>query len=233
MKELSVRSIASRAWDLACDHWPIFLLLSFLQGIISSLGVRNNSYELIEIMQNGEKVDSSMLTGLIGISPIWGPVSFLLSCYVGLVTYRYLSNATLTGRTEAPEGKSVWRINFSSFAFYAAIQVLFVACVGFGLVLCLIPGIILFIRWEFALLIAATENVGVDEAFRRSWRLTKNHFWKLLLMNLSFIPITILGLMCCCEGELFTSIMIQFMIVVAYYMLASDSESSEYGSSTC
>lgn len=227
MKEIKVRSIASRSWDFTSNHWPLFLLLAFLQGIAESFGTTNNSSEIITQLSDGESLTPEMLQGIVSISPVWGPISFLLSCYISMVTYRYLKNAVLTNKTEPAEGQSVWRVTLTAFAFFAATLFLMAVCIAIGTVLLLIPGLILFIRLEFAPFIAATENVGVDDAFRKSWRLTKGHFWKLLLMNLSFIPITIVGLLCCCVGVIFSSIMIEFMTVVAYYDLTKEEVEEE------
>jgi hypothetical protein len=49
---------------------------------------------------------------------------------------------------------------------------------GFGLLLCLIPGIFLYVMWSMAAPALMLERLGVMASIRRSWQLVSGSFWR-------------------------------------------------------
>ena len=68
---------------------------------------------------------------------------------------------------------------------------------GFGLLLLIVPGIVLYIRWYCAIPALVIEEIGVGSALGRSWNLVRGYFWRvlglLLLAALLFGAITSLA----------------------------------------
>lgn len=59
---------------------------------------------------------------------------------------------------------------------------------GIGILACIVPGIILFVRWNFANQAVVVERAGPIAAIKRSYWLTAGRFWPLLaIIMLSFI----------------------------------------------
>lgn len=59
---------------------------------------------------------------------------------------------------------------------------------GIGILLCIVPGIILFVRWNFANQAVVVERAGPLAAIKRSYWLTAGRFWPLLaIIMLSLI----------------------------------------------
>ena len=50
----------------------------------------------------------------------------------------------------------------------------------FGLLLCLVPGIFLYVSWALAVPALMVERCGIREAMRRSWRLVTGSRWRVL-----------------------------------------------------
>ena len=221
MKQISIESIVSRAWDLAVKHWPVFVLISIVTSLFGSCGVNYDSTVLTGIGQNPDpQVVAEMLRDAITVTP-WVIVGVLLSLYLGFITYRMLRNAVELGKPYEVL-TDVLKVDLTQFAIFFAVDVCMGIVVGLGTVLCIIPGIFLGVRLVFAPIIAATEDVTFAQAFSRSWDMTKGHFWSLFLLGLTAIGIAIVGLLCCCVGVIFADVIINFMLMVAYLDLKQD-----------
>jgi hypothetical protein len=65
-------------------------------------------------------------------------------------------------------------------------------CVGIGLVLLLVPGIFLAVKWSMTFPAIVAERAGPFAALRRSWELTRGHWWRtfgtlLVVVLISFV----------------------------------------------
>jgi hypothetical protein len=64
-----------------------------------------------------------------------------------------------------------------------------------GLVLPVVPGIILAVRWSIAVPVLLGEETGVIESLRRSWAETKGRFWPTLAASaVAFMPGLLIGI---------------------------------------
>jgi uncharacterized membrane protein len=73
-----------------------------------------------------------------------------------------------------------------------------------GFILFIIPGIILFIKLQFATYLVVDKNMGVFESLSRSWEMTKGVKWNLFLFWLSLLGINIIGFLCLIIGLVIT-----------------------------
>lgn len=218
MKKIVIGDIVSRAWDLAVKHWPIFVLLVLLNSLLGSIGLSVDSSFADNLGQNPDpQVIMQALSEAVTVTP-WLIVGVLISMYIAFVMYRMLRNAVVNGRPYENLVDEL-KIDITQFALFFVVNLLYGIAVGIGFMLCLIPGIFISIRWMFAPYIMATENVGITEAFGRSWQMTKGNFWDLFLLGLVAIGISILGLCACCVGIIFAEVVVDFMLVVAYFVL--------------
>lgn len=223
MKKISIESVVSRSWDLAVKHWPLFVLIAIIEGIFSNFGINYDTSVLTGLGQNPDpQVVAEALSESLSVSP-WLAVGVLVSVYLGFITYRFLRNALSFGKPYEVLGDEL-KIDVTQFAIFFAVELCFGLAVGFGTLLCILPGIFLAVRWMFAPLIAATEDVSFSEAFGRSWKLTEGNFWNLLLLGIVAIGIAIVGFLCCCVGLIFAEVIINFMMVVVYQDLKDQEE---------
>jgi uncharacterized membrane protein len=85
--------------------------------------------------------------------------------------------------------------------FWSIIGLAILATLGItvGIILLIVPGIMLAIRWSVALPACVVENLGPLAAMRRSAELTKGHRWKIfgvfiLILVIVLIAAMIIGL---------------------------------------
>lgn len=89
-----------------------------------------------------------------------------------------------------------------------------------GLVLCIVPGIIIGIRLQFACTrILDDRGCGIIEAIKYSWNITSGNTGTLFLVCLVSLVIVIAGFICCCVGVYASIAWISFTDMVIYFSL--------------
>jgi hypothetical protein len=96
------------------------------------------------------------------------------SCTVTVAQYFVTRGSVSPNHAEFGRGGSFARFFLFSIAGGLAILL--------GLVLLVLPGIFLAVRWAAAAPALISEDLPLGEAFGRSWRGTKTHFWSILLL---------------------------------------------------
>jgi uncharacterized membrane protein len=106
---------------------------------------------------------------------------------------------------EKPEIANLFE--FEGFPVYIGASIVFGIAASIGLVLCIIPGIIVYLIWGFYGFVIADrgESTGFGEAFSRSAEITKGNRWNLLGFGIVLLLINFVGLLLCGIGVLFTS----------------------------
>jgi hypothetical protein len=84
------------------------------------------------------------------------------------------------------------------FLGYLVIAILGVA----GLILCVLPGIYLFVSWKFALPLIADKKLDFWPAMECSRKVVSRHWWKLFGFTLVLLLVNLLGFACCFVGSL-------------------------------
>lgn len=223
MKKLVIGDIVSRAWDLSVKHWPIFVLLILAEGCFSSIGLDYDTSAFSSIDPNASfPVIMEAYNNAFSLSPFF-IIGFLLACYFGYINVRMMRRAAEVG-SPYDSLSDGFKIDIKNFLFYVLIMIAFGLLLGLGYTLCILPGIFLTVRLLFVSVIAATEDVSFGEAFKRSWAITKGHFWELVLLILCSLGIIILGLCACCVGVIFAEVVTNFLFVSAYLTLKENVE---------
>lgn len=101
--------------------------------------------------------------------------------------------------TAAALGLDPIRTASRRFPAIFGLSLLFGIGIVFGLVLLIIPGLLLLVRWSLSLPVLLGEESGVTESLRRSWELTAEH-WMLALavtsvLLLAWTPLLVLALL--------------------------------------
>lgn len=79
---------------------------------------------------------------------------------------------------------------FLNFLLTSLLSGLILLC---GFVLLIIPGIYLLLRLQFAAMFVVDRAMGPIDSIKGSWNLTKGHLRKILLFDLAFVFLNILG----------------------------------------
>ncbi|MDE7377706.1 MAG: hypothetical protein K2N13_01950 [Paraprevotella sp.] len=231
---LSAGSVLSQAWQLACRHFPVFLVTFILSYIVSQLsGSFIDSAALMEIVQSNHGVSPEWLAdeimrqflfGLAGSAIVMMFVSWLLTVYIEVVNYKmYLAAVDY----DKPELGDALKTAYKPFLMFLCASGAYSFIVAVGLCLCVLPGIYLAIRLVFVPILAVDRpRLMFGELFSRSWKLTQGHFFDLLLLGVLAVLVNFVGLICCCVGIIFTSIISGFMFALAYRILSPKEDMS-------
>jgi uncharacterized membrane protein len=122
-----------------------------------------------------------------------GFVSFLLSMisstllYIGLITIYLKAHVD----PKSPQFSDFWRPEL--FWKYLAASILLAVIVIVGLILLIVPGIFFALAFAFTGYLVVDKNMNPVAALKESARLTKGNRWKLLLLGVILVVLTILG----------------------------------------
>lgn len=165
-----------------------------------------------------DEIMRQFLSGLAGSAIVMMFVSWVLAVYIEVVNYKmYLAAVDY----DKPELGGALKTACKPFLMFLCASVAYSFIVVVGLCLCVLPGIYLAIRLVFVPILSVDRpRLMFGELFSRSWQLTKGHFFDLLLLGLLAILVNFVGLICCCVGVIFTSIISGFMFALAYRILS-------------
>lgn len=103
-----------------------------------------------------------------------------------------------------------------SLAFTAMLKGLLILL---GLLVFIVPGIYLAIRWMFAELLVIDQGMKPMEALRASSAMTKGHRWKLLWFSFLSSLLLLVGVVGLVVGVVVASVVITFAVIKLYYDL--------------
>ena len=89
--------------------------------------------------------------------------------------------------------------------------------VAIGLVLLIVPGIIFACKLAFTPYLVVERKMEVIEAVKESWRMTNGYAWKVFLIGLLAIPISIAGLICFGVGIIVAIMWIRLTFASLYH----------------
>jgi uncharacterized membrane protein len=144
----------------------------------------------------------------------------LIGFVVGIVLAMGLIRASLAvveGRT--PEVSLLFQTD--GFGNYLIASILATIGVFFGILLCIIPGVILAIMWHFfGYVIVEDPATGPVDALRRSADITRGNRWQLFGLGILLIGINLIGLVACGIGLIFTYGITVVTVAYAYKTLS-------------
>ncbi len=109
-------------------------------------------------------------------------------------------------------------------AVLAALLVSAIVIVGFFLLI--VPGIIFACKLAFTPYLVMDRKMAVIEAVKGSWSMTSGHAWKVFLIGLLAVPISIAGLICFGVGIILSIMWIKMAFASLYYAVSLSGEAS-------
>ncbi len=95
-----------------------------------------------------------------------------------------------------------------------------------GLILLIVPGIIFACKLVFTPYLVVDRKMGVIEAVKGSWNMTRGHAWKVFLIGLLAVPISIAGLLCFIVGIIPAIMWICMALASLYHAVSLSGEAS-------
>jgi len=138
-------------------------------------------------------------------SPIWIAVTQIIAMVVStfsMMTFTRIGLKALKG--EGFTWGQAFDINWNVFGVFILASVISSVVSAIGFVLLIIPGIIVAVRLSFFGFAIIEENLHAIDALKRSWALTKGHFWEVFLLGLVLCVMNALGVIAFGVGILVT-----------------------------
>jgi uncharacterized membrane protein len=136
----------------------------------------------------------------------WFPVSYL----IGLALQAFILGGAARFSLDVARGqKPEFGVVFSGGNYFLpmfAAHLIASICVGLGLMLCVVPGIILSVGWMLATPLIVDRNRSATVALRESWQLTSGQRLDLFGYLLLMVGVAILGFFACCLGLVLLSL---------------------------
>jgi hypothetical protein len=125
------------------------------------------------------------------ISPFFSGLSFFTSTFslaalILVISARYLGQPITIGGAYSAVGVGTWVILLVT-NFLAAIMI------GIGLILIIIPGIFLLVKFAFIDPVIMLERKGITEAFSRSWDLVRGSWWRVFGIGILVFILTVIA----------------------------------------
>ncbi|MFC2056696.1 hypothetical protein ACFLTO_03900 [Chloroflexota bacterium] len=195
-----VGSSYSNGWR---QLWKYFLEL-FLIGIIATvIGIPSGMGGWSDNAAGAFTILSFL--GIVYSILIAGPVDYGVS-------FAYLKAA----RRDKLEIKNMFEA-FENYWNAVLANILVGAIVLIGMMLLIVPGIIFACKLAFTPFLVVEWKMDAITAVKESWRLTNGHAWKIFLIGLVGIPISIAGLICLGVGIIISIMWITITIASLYH----------------
>jgi len=92
--------------------------------------------------------------------------------------------------------------------------------IGFGILCCIVPGIILACKLAFVPYLVVDRKLDAIEAIKESWRMTDGHATTVFLIGFLAIFIVIAGLICCFVGVIVSIMLIELAFATLYHVVS-------------
>ena len=234
--QLSLNEIFGTAGDIfkgiagyAIGAFLIYLFINWLLSLILGLIFpAADPEEFVNIAESGDYT-AAMDYYLEGSKSVSTGLSTLISAALSPI---YLSIYTMARKFD-----SFKKVDFSDIfvhyrdgkflnLFLITLIVQFLS--GIGLVLCIIPGFIVYTMWILAVPFVIFANASIGEALSHSMKLAFKDFGNFSLITLSMLGISILGFILCCVGLIAAVPFLYVLIYALYkYVIGFDNDKSE------
>jgi len=165
-------------------------------------------------------------SGDVGTATILGIFGFAYSILiVNPVDYGVSFAHLKAARGDKLEAKDMFEA-FRNYLNAVLANVLVGAIVIIGMVFLIIPGIIFACKLAFTPYLVVDQKMEVIEAIKESWRMTNGHAWKVFLIGLLAIPISIAGLICFGVGIIVSIMWIRLAFASLYHSVSVSGEAS-------
>lgn len=231
--------VLSAAWELTKKSWLAVLIsvigLSIVSYVLSAI-LGPSSFDQLKFQQElmnhsddpqfiirsiadlySKAIPSSTIVKIVELCLTAGLFQTLLNCVRG--KYEFTIDA--------------WKLPLNVYAKFLVIEIVVTFIAGIGVVLCILPGIYLNARLEYAgYYLLDHQEAGIGEAISASWNMTSENAMTLSLLQVVYFFVNILGLCCCCVGIFVTMIITYLAGAVCYSILnpapASTSNNEQY-----
>lgn len=179
------------------QNWQVMLVFA---AVIMAINLLNNRLGGAFDDRVANSTSSAETLAFLGLSLTAFVVTIALSL-VALIAEFGLINASLKiTRGEKANYSDFW--DSRTGLTFVVVAILFGLAVGFGLVLCIIPGLFALWAWQFARFAAVDPGTSIGASFGESWRLVQANKGVAVLTLLVYAVGSIISFITCGIGAL-------------------------------
>lgn len=187
MTKFSKSEAIKFGWNTTKKNLPFLLKVYLITGVISILG--NVTYYQVKLQ------DFDFVTNFL--------IQIVLWILTTIISMGLIKIALKFTDDQKPNISDLYR-QYPLFFKYFAGEILSAIATFLGFILLIIPGIIIFIKLYFVNLLIVDKGFGPIQAVKKSWKMTKGHFWNLFLFGLALLGLNLLGALAFLIGLLWT-----------------------------
>ncbi|MEZ7821137.1 MAG: hypothetical protein QMB51_02405 [Patescibacteria group bacterium] len=207
--KFSPSGVIKQSWKLLKENFSLILGITLIMILISVFfSYFFNVHQIIDITYY-----------------LMFAISMIVSVLVSLGFYRILLDLVDGKKTEIREG--VRSITFRKFLNALAVSFLYGMICLVGLVLFIIPGIVFIVRFQFCVVAVIDRDSSVIDSLKYSWKITKNNFWRFILLGLISFGLILAGLIALLLGVFIAIMIIDIAYVISYRILTKNLEEIE------
>lgn len=159
----------------------------------------------------------SLSGNIMPLAGLFTLLSYYFSAAITLISIRYMRNEVISFN-------DLLAVSSMKFLHYLATSIIVSAFTLLGLVLFIIPGFYIMVRLMFAQYLIIDNNIGFDEAIKKSWYLTKGREFALIGFLSAMFVIVIIGILSFFVGLLISIPVIQLSTAYLYLSLIRNSD---------
>lgn len=138
-----------------------------------------------------------VLTVVLGIedkSETYGPIPEILSTVISFFASYVMVRLSFTAmRGGVVSWKEAFAIDWNQFVWYILAGIITGIIAGLGFILLIIPGLFIITRLALSNLALIDEHLLPIDSIKRSWALTRGHFWQMFLAGVIIVGLNIVG----------------------------------------
>lgn len=198
-RDFSISALISEGCNLMNKNWLIFIAIILIESIISSIlspkiNIDANSFSPENIDALVKQMQAEIYTNpKVYINNI---ISIIFSCITAKMAFDAIDGKKVTFDALNMPG--------SVYLNYLATSLVVGFLVVIGLFCCILPGIFIAVRLEFAANYVIDRGYGVADAIKASWHDTKGNFWAILGTLIVVLLFMGVGFLACCVGAFYT-----------------------------
>ncbi len=188
--------------------WPCFFSLLVIMIVAFIVQLPASLFSILAQMGEnlGWVMAAQILFGVLVSTPVG-----IGSQYVHLIA----------ARGQRPQVRDLFA-PFQSFCSAVGIALLLWLILIIGFLLLFVPGIVLGCRLGFAPLLVVDRKMGVIEAIRYSWEMTRGHAWTVFYVGLLSIPVVLVGLLCFIVGVIPAGMWVALAYASLYHLIVTE-----------
>lgn len=224
MKKVVIDSgeILSSAWEEAKKNGLALAVILFVITMIQS-AISGSGYDYSAMLSAIKENDPLALQRSTEGSGIMGCLSWVVYAVL-MIGFSRMILLIVTGVKSSPSFDA-YKMDLAVWAKIVAVEIITGIICACGFVLCIIPGLYLMARLEWASYYLMENNeASIGEALSASWNMSGDNVFELILLGIIAFFITIAGIILCCVGVYYTSVVAAYMQVIAYLKLKGNLE---------